>query len=59
MTHTVEPTSTLAVRTAAPNPVVMPHPMRQALSRGMSSITFTIPFWWTSISSAKPPSLAI
>ena len=51
-TATVEPGSTRAVFRAAPTPVVTPQPMRAARSNGMSSRTFTIAFWWTSIFSA-------
>ena len=55
ITQTRLPGSTLAVRNTAPMPVVTPQPISAARSRGMSSVIFTRPFWWTSIFSAKPP----
>ena len=44
ITQTVLPTSTAAVRVTAPKPVVMPQPIRHALSSGISGMTFTTPF---------------
>ena len=51
-TAQVEPGSTRAVLSAAPTPVVTPHPIRAARSRGMSSRIFTRAFSGTSICSA-------
>jgi hypothetical protein len=48
MAH-VEPFSTLAVRVAAPNPVVIPQPKRQALSRGAFGLMATIEISATTI----------
>ena len=51
-TATVEPGCTFAVFTAAPNPVVTPHPMSAAASSGMSFRIATTAFSCTSIFSA-------
>ena len=51
-TATVEPGSNLAVLSAAPTPVVTPHPISAARSSGMSSRIFTSAFSCSSIFSA-------
>ena len=51
-TATVEPGSIFAVLSAAPTPVVTPHPMSAARSSGMSSRIFTSAFSCSSIFSA-------
>jgi hypothetical protein len=51
-TATVEPGSTLAVLSAAPTPVMTPHPISAARSSGMSLSIFTSAFSCTSICSA-------
>ena len=55
ITATVDPGSTLAVLNTAPTPVVTPHPMSAARSRGMSSRIFTRPCSWMSMRSANEP----
>ena len=52
MTTTLEPAATLALRTAAPTPVITPQPMMQARSNGMSFGTGMAPDSGTTVYSA-------